>query len=265
MPNLIWHDTGPFIWKDTPDFVWYDGVGMRYCLKGEQIIQAIMAKLAGIRTANVYNTNAGANVGRVRNRLDIAELPAIVVWPRAETVTREYGTGLHLMPVGVEALALHGDVNPSVVAELLLGDLIEAMTGIVWSVAFTSGGTYEIVPGNTIEGPLSGAAADVMAVNTATGSWAGGDAAGSLVLRRMTGTFQAENLNVGVNTNVAAIAGSPAGQDPVDTTTAGLAEAVLYAAGGVDGYPEGAVRVTGVVTNWNIKYRTPTGDPTYLA
>lgn len=227
----------------------------------EQIILTVISKLSVIRTANGYNTEAGANVGRVQRKLDPAELPGVVVWPKSESMQYDYGAGLHLMPLQVEGLKLHGSVNPSVVAELLLGDLIEAMVGIVWALSFTSGGTYEIEVGDAIEGATGGATGYVVGVSVATGSWAGGDAAGTLTLRRVTGTFQAENLNVGSNPNVATIAGAPTGTDPVDGTAGGLAEGIEYAGGGIDEYPEGADQTAGVVTNWNIKYRHLSGDP----
>lgn len=75
-------------------------------------------------------------------------------------------------------------------------------------IAFTSGGTYEIVEGNTITGATSGATAVVTRVALASGSWAAGTAAGTLVFASQTGTFQSENLNVGANLNVATIAGN---------------------------------------------------------
>ena len=227
----------------------------------EQIIQAVISKLAVIRSANGYNTEAGANVQRAQKHLDPDSLPACVVWPRTEAMQYDYGAGLRVMPLQVEGLQLHGDVNPSVFAELLEGDLIEARVGIVWSLSFTSGGTYEINVGDTIEGATGGATAHVAGVSVDMGSWAGGDAAGTLTLRRVTGTFQAENLDVDGNSDVAAIAGGPTGEDPLDNTTGGLAEAIEYAGGGIDEYPEGADQATGVVTKWNIKYRTLSADP----
>jgi hypothetical protein len=75
-------------------------------------------------------------------------------------------------------------------------------------VAFTSGGTYVIAEGNTITGATSAATAVITRVVLTSGSWAGGDAAGYLVFASQTGTFQAENLNVGANLNVATIAGN---------------------------------------------------------
>lgn len=76
------------------------------------------------------------------------------------------------------------------------------------TVAFTSGGTYEVKPGDTITGATSSATAVVMGIRLTSGTWGGGDAAGILFVRSDSGTFQSENLNVGANTNVATIGGA---------------------------------------------------------
>lgn len=74
------------------------------------------------------------------------------------------------------------------------------------NVAFVSGGTVEITSGSTITGATSGATATVERVNLATGTWAGGTAAGTLILWGITGTFTPnENLNIGVSLNVATL------------------------------------------------------------
>lgn len=78
------------------------------------------------------------------------------------------------------------------------------------TLSFTSGGTTEIVVGNTITGATSGATGLVRAVVLQSGTWAAGDAAGYLVLANQTGTFTAENLNVGASLNVATVAGNSA-------------------------------------------------------
>lgn len=75
-------------------------------------------------------------------------------------------------------------------------------------VAFTSGGTYEIVAGDTITGATSAATAVITKVILSSGTWAAGTAAGRLFFASQTGTFQSENLNVGANLNVATIAGN---------------------------------------------------------
>ena len=74
-------------------------------------------------------------------------------------------------------------------------------------LAFTSGGTYVIAEGDTITGAISGATAIVTRVGLSSGTFAAGTAAGYLFFASDTGAFQAEDLNVGGNLNVATIAG----------------------------------------------------------
>lgn len=77
----------------------------------------------------------------------------------------------------------------------------------IWKLAYTSGGTYEVVAGDTITGATSSVTATVFGVQLASGTWAGGDAAGTIwILDDQSGAFQSENLNVGANSNVATIA-----------------------------------------------------------
>jgi len=73
-------------------------------------------------------------------------------------------------------------------------------------LTFTSGGTYETLEGDTITGATSGATAVVTRVALESGTFAAGSAAGRFIFASQTGTFQAENLNVGANLNVATIA-----------------------------------------------------------
>lgn len=72
-------------------------------------------------------------------------------------------------------------------------------------MTFADGGPYVIQDGDTITGATSGATAVVRTVaSQADTSWEFGEAAGTLVLQSITGTFQAdEQLNVGVNSFVA--------------------------------------------------------------
>lgn len=74
-----------------------------------------------------------------------------------------------------------------------------------YELSFTSGGTYEIVDGDTITG--ASGHADVTRVVLESGTWAAGTAAGKLIIASQTGTFAAENIDVGANSNVATIAG----------------------------------------------------------
>jgi len=67
---------------------------------------------------------------------------------------------------------------------------------------FTSGGVYEVVAGDILTGSTSTATARVEKITLYGGSWAGGDADGTLVLENQTGTFQNEDCDVGANNNV---------------------------------------------------------------
>ena len=110
-------------------------------------------------------------------------------------------------------------------------------------ISFTSGGTYEIVAGNTITGATSAATAVITKVILVSGTWAGGNAAGRLFFASQTGTFQSENLNVGANLNVATIAGdstaitlSPSGRYEFDNFNFGGATGTtkMYGCDGVN-------------------------------
>ncbi len=63
-------------------------------------------------------------------------------------------------------------------------------------LAFTSGGTNEIKAGHTLIGATSGARATVLQIMADTGTWAGGNAAGNIIIDADTlvGTFESENL-----------------------------------------------------------------------
>lgn len=65
------------------------------------------------------------------------------------------------------------------------------------SITFDSGGTTEIVDGDVVVGSTSGSQGTVNgAPVVASGSWAGNNAAGTMLLRNITGSFQNEALTV---------------------------------------------------------------------
>lgn len=90
-------------------------------------------------------------------------------------------------------------------------------------LAYTSGSRQWVI-GETIVGNSSSATAVVMEYTVTSGSFAGGDAAGNLYLwYGQTGTFTAEDLNIGANSDVATVAGNSSNNcfDKPDTGTAG--------------------------------------------
>ena len=94
----------------------------------EQIISAYLTRLASWTVANGFNYSCGVSAGRSRGTVEEIELPAVVVWPQSETVEYAYGRTICTMPLKLEALAMIGSENRSVVQEKLLGDAIKIMT-----------------------------------------------------------------------------------------------------------------------------------------
>lgn len=81
--------------------------------------------------------------------------------------------------------------------------------GVTYVLPFTSGGTTEITDDYDIAGATSGATAHIEQVVLTSGSWAAGDAAGTLLITPISGTFVAENLNLSPGpANAATIAGA---------------------------------------------------------
>ena len=76
------------------------------------------------------------------------------------------------------------------------------------SLAYTSGGTTEIEPGDTITGITSGATAVVTNISLDSGTWAGGDAAGTIYFMTQTASFQSENIKTSPSGQEATVGGN---------------------------------------------------------
>jgi phage gp36-like protein len=109
----------------------------------------------------------------------------------------------------------------------------DAGAGPPKKIAYTSGGSYEVVAGDTIVQGATHALVDEVVLSS--GSWAGGDAAGDLYLSDQVGDFAAGNLAVGSNSNVATVAGNSTDTVyAVDTEK--VTEAIAKADALIDGY-----------------------------
>jgi len=225
----------------------------------KQIISNIKTTLAAVLQTGSYNTNAGSHVYVARRKLDKTEGQSIALWPGSEEVSREYGANARSMNVRIEALAMFGTDEPDEVGEDLLADVIEVMTAPVFAMAFTSGST-EIVVGSTITGATSESTAYVTGVSLVSGTWDGGDAAGTVTLRRKVGDFVGENLDVGAALNVATTTGAITATLPIDRVTGSLADDIMYTGGQVV-YPDEDERAVGVKAEFTIGYQTRAGDP----
>lgn len=113
-----------------------------------------------------------------------------------------------------DAFEVDGSSNPRVIerVDFASGKFISPIgfpkRGNVKTLAYTSGGTYEVVAGNIVVGATSGATARVVSLTKASGTWAGGDAAGTLSLCDQSGSFQAENLKVGAENDTCTVGGN---------------------------------------------------------
>ena len=75
-------------------------------------------------------------------------------------------------------------------------------------LAFTSGGTEQIIAGDIITGAISGATALVHEIVKTGGNWNAGTASGQIEITGQDGAFQAENIDTATQADIATI---PAG------------------------------------------------------
>jgi hypothetical protein len=81
-------------------------------------------------------------------------------------------------------------------------------------IAYTSGGVLPLLPGTILTGATSGATAQIVSFTLTGGTFAGGDAAGVLILDNQAGTFQSENLDSVAQANICSIGGNTATYSP---------------------------------------------------
>ena len=110
------------------------------------------------------------------------------------------------------------------------------------SIAFTGGGTAEPVPGCLLTGASSAASAYLVGVDLTSGTWAGGDAAGTFLMSGLTGgvagAFESENLNASgtvTQDNIATIGAALSVIGMHSATIVLVGANYTTAAGGVDG------------------------------
>jgi len=225
----------------------------------KQIIENIASYLSNVRRNKAYQTDIGANIYKAKKAQ--ITVPAIIIWPGVEDSLREYRIDQHSMPLRVDGLKEYGEDNPSDISELMLGDIIEIMTGNAWDLTFSSGGTERPEVGDVITGQDSGAAAIIESWSKSSGEWADGDAAGTFRIRRKVGTFENESLDVGANLNLATASGVITGYTIENLLTDDLADDIIYSAGGTEEYPDQGQEAVGASASFQIIYRTQTGNP----
>jgi len=235
----------------------------------ERIIQGFVTTAGEIRTANGYATDLGlpGTVPAVYRAQAMVFIPPaepqrfVGIWPDTEEQGADYSGGEFAWSITVQGVMEHGEENPSVVAERMLGDFIEAFTATVWTVPFASG-SVEISVGDTVTGATSGLSGYVAGVNLAAGSWAGGDAAGTLTVRRLAEPFfPSEVLRLSGAPAAAVTAAGPTGQTADERVCDSLADGITYTSGGPTSYPDAGETLTSVAAVFTVIYRTARGNP----
>jgi len=222
----------------------------------EQILTALETELGQLRTANGYYTDVGQKVIRGRYDASPDELPAIVLIDNIESAARG-GSYMELsMPVSVEASMYFGTHNASIEGNKLLGDLLVNMTSTRLTLAFTSGSRQPRL-GQTITGVTSGATAVLETINLSTGSWGGGNAAGTFSIRLPWGEFESETLN---NEGGETIALTP-GTITLVPRLSDLVNDIEYQTGGVEIQPDPGENIVKVTAVFTIHYVTLAGNP----
>jgi hypothetical protein len=226
-----------------------------------QIVSAIVSALGAVRASAGYATEIGATVYRARTAVDPDAAPFCNVFVgRDESSLTQYGMSRNVMPVTIEAVSAFSGDDPAAAEDDLLGDLIEGMTGAVWTLAYNTGSS-EIKIGDTITGAISKATAYVAGVTIASGAWDGDDAAGTLILRRMINDFvSGEELKIGTVAAAKAV-GTTSGQHAVDRVTGGLAASIVYINGGPTSLTNLDDTLTGVSAVFEVIYETVAGNP----
>jgi hypothetical protein len=220
----------------------------------EQIMQNIQSRLEEITADNGYNTNIGSNVFRGISTVSEAKIPFASLDALTETPVGFYDDLQFQREIRVGGVVNIGTANPSQLAEQILGDIREAMEGDRITLNFENGDA-EISVGDTVTGASSGATGFVQAVSVTAGTWAGGDAQGTLTLRRVDELF-----TDGESITSADVVGSTY-TNQIAGVTGDLAVKLEYQSGGTTEYPEDGERVAYTECTYNLTYRNQRGNP----
>lgn len=124
------------------------------------------------------------------------------------------GSDALLQATGITDVESGDLINTATITVSIFEGETEHPVGIL---AFTGGGTAQIVVGDIITGATSLATAEVHLITQTGGNWNAGTASGELEIIDQTGTFQAENINTPNQDDIATV--------PSDST--GLAVVLL--------------------------------------
>ena len=229
----------------------------------EQILTAIGDRLVTLRISNQYNSDMGKQVARSHlPGIDSGLVPCVGYHVEQETNENLYHRKeAKVMPVRVQGVAAFGSVKPPIMAERIYADICECILADEFTLGFDSGGTAEISAGDTITGQTSAAEARVISISLDSGTWAGGDAAGTFTMRRMKDIFlNNEEIKVGAVTGSATVDGTQSGQDSNALAGGGISDAMTFYTGSIT-MPEADGSTVGVSIIFNVRYKQISGNP----
>lgn len=96
----------------------------------QQILDTLMERAAAIRLVGGYNTDAGARVYQMRQALDAADLPCVVLWPGAAEVAALSGASERMRltrTITVEGVSAATPETCGELGEQLAADLQQAL------------------------------------------------------------------------------------------------------------------------------------------
>lgn len=228
----------------------------------ETILQLIKAELAKITTTNGYNTNIGLNPVRGRYDLFPAELPAVVMIANQDTAEMRLGHGVHSIPLVIagfrkfpNALTDYSD-RAAHDSEAILGDIKTCILAPRITLAFATGAREPSI-GSTLIGATSGATAILESISLTSGSWAGGDAAGTFSLRLPWLDYTTELV---LNTGGETLA-STTGAMTLIPPFSDLLNDIEYQRGGIDPLPDPGEDIIKVTASFTVIYATLAGNP----
>lgn len=228
----------------------------------EQILELIKIELAKITTTNGYHTNIGLRIVRGRYDLYPTELPAIIMIANQDIAEPRLGHNVNSIPLKVAGFRtlVNADADYSDRAardaEAILGDILTCILAPRITLDF-SVGIREPALGTILTGSSSGATAILESISLTSGTWATGDAAGTMSLRLPWQDYTTEQiLNAGGET-LASTTGTMTMIPPFSN----LLNNIEYQRGGIDPLPDPGEDIIKVSVSFLIHYATLAGNP----
>ena len=228
----------------------------------EQILQLIKTELAKITTANGYHTNIGLHTIRGRYDLFPSELPAVVMIANQDTAEQHLGHSVNSIPLLVEGFQTFPNAasdysdRAARAAEAILGDILTCITTQRITIDFSSG-IREPAIGITLTGSSSGATSVLESISLSSGSWSGGDAAGTLSVRLPWLDYTTENLLNSGGETIAATTGTMT----LIPQFSDLLNSIEYQRGGIEPLPDPGEDILKVSVSFAVYYATLAGNP----